>query len=288
MDFFLIRKWEDMRNDIIFTTICISDPALDEYRGHFRGKYYYVETANILINSILKNTRHSIIVVTDVPEKFTSSERVIIRNIKEFTDEPRLVQRYMNFHLKRYAIKTGFDSPHEYVVYLDCDLFIEKFNEEIFTWMDSRNMDVAGKLGITDIRAMLDTPACKQKITQFGHLWSDEFLSATLPFEMFLVFKKNEQKQRLFIDFWDKVAVESLKYKIDTLYDSYYIGTAIYYARMNKLNLQQSTDLELLDITQSFFNGLRVIHSGHVCTFDIVQLEQFNYKTLLDKLYHAI
>lgn len=277
-----------MRDDIIFTTICISDPVLDQHRGHFRGEYYYVETANILISSVLKNTNHSIIVVTDVPEKFTSSDRVIIHDITKLTDEPRLIERYMNFHLKRYALKTAFKSSYKYVVYLDCDLFIEKFNEDIFAWMDLRNVDVAGKLGITDIRAMLETSACKQKITQFGHLWNDEFLSATLPFEMFLVFKKNEQKQSLFIDMWDKIALESLKYEIDTIYDSYYIGTAIHYAKMNKLNLQQSVDLELLDITQNFFNGLRVIHSGHVCTFDIVQLEKFNYKTLLDKISHAI
>lgn len=277
-----------MRDDIIFTTVCISDPELDQQRTHFRGKYYYVRTANILINSVLKNTTHSIIVITDVPDQFIKSDRVIVRDIKELTKEPRLIQGYMNFHLKRYAMKLGFEDSHKYVVYLDCDLFIENFNEDLFTWMDSRDVDIAGKLGAGDIRSMLGTSTCEEKIKQFGSVWSDDFLTATLPFELFFVFKKNEQKQKLFIDMWDKIATESLHHNIATVYDSYYIGVAIQQSRMNKVNLQQSTDLELLHITHNLFDGLRVIHSDHVCTFDIVRLEPFNYTTLLNRLSYAI
>lgn len=285
---FSIKKWGSMRNDIIFTTVCISDPALDEARGHFRGEYYYTETANILVNSVLKNTNHNIIVVTDVPEKFIRSDRVIVHDIRQLSSEPKLINRYMNFHLKRYAMKLAFESSYKYTVYLDCDLFIEKFNEDIFDWMDVRDVDVAGKLGVTTIDTMQYTSVGIEKIQQFGPHWNDDFLNATLPFELFLIFKKNEKKQKLFMDLWNRVALESLNHDITTLYDSYYIGTSIQHSQMNKLNLQQSDDEDLLNRTDRLFDGIRVIHAGHVCTFDIVQLEKFSYKTLMDRISYAV
>jgi hypothetical protein len=277
-----------MRSDIIFTTLCISRPDLDYERGHFRGEYYYAYATNALINSVLKTTELSIVVVTDVPDMIQISDRVLVYDIRALTNEPRMINRYMNFHLKRYALKQAFELNFKYVVYLDCDILLKKFDVELFDYLDTIDVDVCGKLGVANIRSFIDTIIAQQKIIQFGPYWNDDFLNAILPFEMFFIFKQNQQKQALFMDIWDRVAIESIKYDILTLYDSYYFGVAMYYAKMNKLNLQEVHEEYLLHLTNEFFDNFRILHDWNVCTIQIDKIKSFSYDELKQGVVNAV
>jgi hypothetical protein len=277
-----------VRSDIIFTTICISNPDLDYERGHFRGEYYYAYATNALIDSVLTHTSLSIVVVTDVPEKIKTSDRVLVHDIRTLTNEPRLINRYMNFHLKRYALKQAFQMNFKYVFYLDCDILLKTFNVDLFNYLDTVDVDVCGKLGTSTIRYFDGTEILKEKIKQFGPYWNDEFLNATLPFEMFFIFKQNQKKQALFMDIWDRVAIESTKYDILTLCDSYYFGVAMYYAKMNKLNLQEVCEEYLLRVTNKFFDNFRILQDWNVCTIQIDKIKSFSYDELKQGVVNAV
>lgn len=276
-----------MRTDIIFTTLCIGNELLDVQRRQFKGTDHYFEVADILIRSVLKNTTHSINVVTDMPDRFIKCDRVIVHDIRKLTDEPMLSDGYLNFHLKRFALKTAMNTAYKYVVYFDCDVFIETFNDKLFESLDVVNCDVAGRLGGDEasIRSLLNTNGVpEQKIEEFGNLWSESFFDCTLPTETCLIFKKNEPLQNKMLQFWDLVAKESLSKNVFTYYDSYYIATAIKHANMAKIDFM--TDLR--EESTEFIEGLRIIHKDYVNTLSISPIELYNYKTLLQRVTNAI
>lgn len=272
-----------MRTDVIFTTVCISDDLLDINRRQFKGTHHYFQAANILVNSVLKYTGASIIVVTDIPEEFKFQDRVIVYDIRELTDEPTLVHGYFNLHLKRFALKKAFDRNETYVVYLDCDVFLDNhMSYELFNELDSMDVDVIGKLGVSNIRGMneVSSMVVDTKIKEFGTAWNDKFFEATLPFEFFLIFKKNIDKQTKFFETWSLIAEQSLRLDQPTYADSYYMGCSILNAEMKQLNLVTHGS----QISTEFLQNLRIIHGDMVNTIDIVKLEVFDYDTLLRRM----
>jgi hypothetical protein len=192
-----------MRSDIIFTTVCVGHRKLESSRFQSKGENHYLQVANILIHSVLKYSNAKIIVVTDDPEFFITHERVIIHDIYKLTDEPFIIDGYFNYHLKRIAIQKAFERPETYTVYLDCDVFLaNQLPENIFTFMDSHDYDVGGRLGGNcTIQDMLDLniPEASVKIEEFGNAWDDRYYEATLPHETVLLFKKHEEKQKKFL-----------------------------------------------------------------------------------------
>lgn len=276
-----------MRNDIIFTTLCIGNELLDAQRRQFKGTDHYFEVADILVRSVLKNTNHSINVVTDIPDRFIKSDRVIVHDIRELTDEPMLSDGYLNFHLKRFALKTAMSTTYKYVVYFDCDVFIETFSDKLFERLDMVNCDVAARLGGNEspIRSLLNTNGvAEEKIKEFGELWSESFFDCTLPTETCLIFKKNEPLQNKMLEFWDLVAKESLSKNVFTYYDSYYIAASIAHANMAKIDFMT----DFLDESTEFVEGLRIIHKDYVNTLYISPIELYDYKTLLQRVTNAI
>lgn len=269
-----------MRDDIVFTTLCICGEEVDSERVHFRGRHYYYQTCNILMHSVLKNTHSSLIIVTDRPDLFTSHERIKLVNIRDLTDEDLIKGGYMNFHLKRFAFEQGFLTDKKYTIYFDCDIFIDKFNYKLFDVLDKEDFDISGKTGTSSVEERMDHPATLEKIQQFDDLWNEKFFKMLLPHELFFIFKKNEAKQKMFMEFWNKLAAKYKDFKLATYGDCFYIGAAVMESEMIPLNLV----LFAHDEVGEFMNGLRLIHSNHVNTIDAAILEKYEYEPLLQRV----
>jgi hypothetical protein len=273
-----------MRTDVIFTTVCVGHPLLEETRYQSKGENHYFQVANILVHSVLKYSDAKIIVVTDMPDLFVEHERLIVYDIRELTDEPLIVHGYFNYHLKRIALQKAFERPETYTVYLDCDVFLSnQMPEEVFTFMDSHNYDVGGRLGgESSIRNMLEynIPEASAKIQEFGDAWDDIYYDAILPHETFLLFKKNEEKQRKFLRTWDAIAKNSLAINRRIYADSYYIGASILNAGMSRLCFT----INGTDETNNFLHNLNIIHYNCVNTIYVTEIEPFDYHALLDRM----
>jgi hypothetical protein len=273
-----------MRNDVIFTTICVGHPSLEEDRFQSKGENHYYQVANILIHSVLKYSTSKIIVVTDMPDSFIKHERVIIYDIQELATEPLIIHGYFNYHLKRFALQKAFKQPETYAIYLDCDVFLSgKMPEDVFDFMDTQDYDVGGRLGgETTIQEMLDhhIPEAFGKIKEFGVAWEDIYYGAVLPHETFLLFKKNEEKQRIFLETWDNIAKNSIKSDRRIYADSYYIGASILKANMNRLCFTINGN----DATSEFLHNLNIIHKDEVNTVYVTPIEPFDYHALLDRM----
>lgn len=273
----------NQNSNFIFTTVCIGGFGLDKDRMQFKGENHYFEVANILVHSVLKHSNAKIIVVTDIPDLFVKNDRVIVYNINDLTDEPLLFHGYFNYHLKRIAMKKAFEHPEKYSIYLDCDVFLgDNVSELVFNHLDSIDADVVGRFGASTIRGLLETGVAeaKLKIQEFGPEWKDEYLEASLPNETFFIFKKNFEKQDLFLKTWDRIAIESLKIDRAIYADSYYIGASVLNAEMEILNVDYGSHEEIV----KFKYLLRIIHRENVNTADFLTIEPYNYKKLLEDL----
>jgi hypothetical protein len=155
--------------------------------------------------------------------------------------------------------------------------------EEVFTFMDSHNYDVGGRLGgESSIRNMLEynIPEASAKIQEFGDAWDDIYYDAILPHETFLLFKKNEEKQRKFLRTWDAIAKNSLAINRRIYADSYYIGASILNAGMSRLCFT----INGTDETNNFLHNLNIIHYNCVNTIYVTEIEPFDYHALLDRM----
>lgn len=284
-----------MRDDIVFTTLCITGENLDENRMHFLGKLHYYKVCNILIQSVLNKTNNTLVIVTDQPELFIKHDRIKLINVYDLTDEDLIKAGYMNFHLKRLAIEQGFLMRKKYTIYLDCDVFIENFNIEIFNYLDSISFDVMGNyMRKNELGARREEPSMKLFIEQFKNVLPDKFTEAPLPQEILLIFNNEgcDSKQKSFINFWNKLAIHHNKIHTITYNDSFFIGVSIIYANMNFADMKYH-----MDITggsdeskiATFINGFRLIHANLVNSMQNVFIEDFDYESLLTRVsQHAI
>lgn len=286
-----------MRNDVIFTTICINGSNLDEDRTHQRGWRHYIETTRIFISSVLKHSNGKIVLVTDVPDEFESNERVIIYDIRQMTNEPFIVRGYFNLHLKRWCLKKAFEFKENYVIYMDCDVFLsEQLSVGVLDELDSITFDVAGRLGLEcAIKAMQQTTTMSrsviesfEKVKEFGSAWSDEYVNAMLPNELFFIFKRNDVKQSIFLDTWDAIAEQSIKYLTDsdkpTYADSYYFGCSIFASNMNTLELVLDLSAESHSLARLFYESIKVIHANNINSINFGSREPYDYITLLNRM----
>lgn len=272
-----------MRDDIVFTTICVSGNDLNIERYQWKGENHYFQVANILVHSVLKFSNAKIVVVTDTPEQFEKHPRVFVYDIRTLTSEPLIKEGYFNYHLKRFALQKAFERPEKYVVYLDCDVFLSsKMPENVFYEMDQMEADVLGRLGNASIRDMLglNIQEASIKVKEFGSAWKDEYYDATLPHETFFIFKKNEQKQKMFLDTWDGITQQSLKTHRRIYADSYYIGCSILNSNMNKIEITTGVSAGGLQ----FLHNLNIIHDDAVNSIYIIKLEPFDYEKLLHRM----
>lgn len=264
-----------MRNDIVFCTIAIGSDVLESQRVQFKGANHYIQVTNILAKSVLKNTNNDLVVVTDCPDDIIKHERIIVFDINTLTNEPHIVKGYFNYHLKRFAMQKGFEQNKKYTIYVDCDVFIEEpLEDAVFDYLDNTDFDVLARFG-SHVDPTRDHWSVKHKLLEYGDFWKDEYKMARLSNETFFCFKQSD-KQKLFIESWNKVANRSLQVIQENDFyvyaDSYYISTSIIDAQMEPLQVSEHTS--------KIIEQLRIIHSDFVNSLYIEKLYPYNYNEL--------
>jgi hypothetical protein len=275
-----------MRDDIVFTTLCICGEDIDQNRTHFFGKLHYYKVCNILAHSIISKTKSSLVIVTDKPHLFVNHDRIKLINIYDLTNDELIKSGYMDFHLKRFALEQAFLMNKKYTVYMDCDVFIENFNYDVFDYLDSIQFDVMGKYMISNVQGRAKDPFIQEKIKEFGILWSDKFKSSPLPQEILILFKQNDEyKQKKFIEFWNILARHYKSVSVPTCFDSIFFGASIIESDMIFLDVTHNnlTGIEKEKINQ-FVYGFRLIHADFVNSMDNVHIEKYDYETLLQRV----
>jgi len=113
-------------NKILFTLLCLGEE--------------YAVYCNNFINNLLDVTPYNIRVTTNVPEKFTQSERLLVRDV-DCSSYKLSIRNQFNYNLKFLAFE-NIDPCYEYVFYFDCDQRVDHFKyNEIENILDALNND---------------------------------------------------------------------------------------------------------------------------------------------------
>jgi hypothetical protein len=192
---------------ILFTILSIAD-----------NREMYLSAAKNLINELLSNTLHDVLLTTNKVEFFDDikTERFIVRNN---VPEDSILQykggTEFNYNLKYLAFK---DLPKEYdvIFYIDGDIKNMFWNEESENRMRflMENYDcVATRLNCVlknEIEQLKNIGTClfSHKINSYNILcWdeNDEHLESRLPSEHFLIFKYDGEKLKRFSQKWSEM-----------------------------------------------------------------------------------
>ena len=262
-------------NDFVFTTIAVGHPDLESQRGQTHGPDHIFKMSKVLINSILKYTTATILVITDMENRYQRHDRVIFKDIRSFTDQRIIRHGYFDFNLKRFAIKEASDMGKSYVIYLDADLHLNRNVEKYMRDISSYDVDLWIPRPVNNIGGLLQGDLREEVFGSMGDLWEDRYRDAPLPAETLLVFKNDIRKINIFIDTWSRFAEYIVKTDRLSQRESMYIGVGIMEAGMS---MESLADKDLYDLVNSF----NIVHTNKVMNHGTYEmLGMLDYKELL-------
>jgi len=226
----------------LFVTLAINEEAIHQD---------YINSSLQLIDSVLKHTNHSILIVTDEPDKYIPTERVMTRHLADITDEPILSAGVFNMHLKRIPIRLGYELGYDRVIFCDADVRFDSWDVS-----ELPDVDIMYKAGSSTLEGLKEHPSAKQwinqKLTEMGDLWYPELGKSPHICEVIVLFKR--EKLGKFLDFWDKIV--SNYENPYTYYDGFYFGVCITHSGMSSFNLQYKP------VGIKFLDRIKVYHQG--------------------------
>lgn len=227
----------------------------------------YSKSCQLLVEELLSNTTHNILISTDNVEYFPNySKRVIVRQNIEKEAKLSLSGSEFNYNLKFHAFE---DIPEGYdiILYLDCDIKNKFWSEEGESKLKASftNHDfIACRLNCTltnEIAQLNSTGNClfKNKILSYkANEWEDKSLyESKLPSEHFFGFKYDKNKLTRFYKKW-----RELNYQLQSVEgaqswgDGFEIGVAAFYAGYKNSFEFTFTDQQLLLGLE--FNGNKI------------------------------
>ena len=177
----------------------------------------YLESAKKLINEILIQTTHDVLLTTNDLNYFSdiNNKRFIIRdNIKK--DEKLKFEYDFNYNLKHYAFK-NIPVTYDFIIYLDCDIKLdgwtlksEKILEEIMYNKDfgATRLNCTLLDNVLELKQKNET-LFKHKIISYNILnnysINDDIMFSNLPSEHFLIFSNYINKLDLFQSKWEEM-----------------------------------------------------------------------------------
>jgi hypothetical protein len=174
---------------------------------------YYLGYAYKLINELLRNTPHDILLTTNNLDYFQNikNKRVLLRNIVP-NDVLLEINGEFNYNLKYLCFK-NIPKNYDVIFYLDCDIKNTFWNSEsdniVYNLMKKYNC-IGTRFGCIlgdEIKSYAENnkPLFTHKIESYNILnWKNvsKFYKACLPSEHFLILKYSEYKLNRFSNKW--------------------------------------------------------------------------------------
>jgi len=208
------------------------------------GNVMYLQSAKRLVNEILSQTQHDVLISTNNLSFFgdVSSERFILRN----NIDPSCILKYgseFNYNLKYNAFE-NISSAYDVIIYLDCDIKLDGWNQNSDNHIDIifKNHDFgATRLNCSMIGSIEEYK--KTGKTLFSHkinsykilenyVDSDDIMHSLLPSEHFLIFKNDTDKMKKFYNKWKELNnhLQSINGEGGSWGDGFEIGISARYA----------------------------------------------------------
>lgn len=177
---------------------------------------FYLNATKRLINELLNNTNHDILLTTNDEDYFSDiiSKRLHVRN--NLSDELILkYQEEFNYNLKFLSFK-NLPKGYDVIFYIDGDIsnkFWSDVSENKIEYLMENYDYVATRLNCilkNEVDQFITTGHAlfKHKILSYDILsWdkNDDLLFSKLPSEHFLIFKYDEKKLNLFSQKWEEL-----------------------------------------------------------------------------------
>lgn len=268
-----------MNKRLIFTTICVGDEPWKDHK----------HACLLLINSVLERTKYSICVVTDdisFFEKWNFGERVLLYDIQKYTDQPLFFLNFFNCNLKYIPIKIAFEFECDYTIYADCDTLLNSWDDMHLDVFDKKDTDVYAPYGDSKV----GNPSQRQsgnyhdrmaldKYNEIGELWDDSMQDGPLIQETNILFKRNKEKQDIFISTFEKIAANSIKYDTQKTFESYFFGASMGMAKMKFENIKNyGTD------PPSYHSQWNLIHTRQLRTMSAGVIKDYDFDELLNDI----
>lgn len=208
------------------------------------GNKMYLEAAKKLINEILIQTNHDILLSTNNLVFFNdiNSKRFFLRNN---IDENSIFNYGVefNYNLKYHAFK-DIPSDYDVLIYLDCDIKLEGWSQESENFIE--NMILENDFGASRLNCILSDEVnyynnkqnclfthkiISYKILEKNSL-SDDIMNSKLPSEHFLIFKNEKNKIQNFANKWKEMNdyLQSINGSGGSWGDGFEIGISARYA----------------------------------------------------------
>lgn len=213
------------------------------------GNIIYLNSAKRLVNEILQQTNHDILLSTNNLEFFNeiNSERFILRNNISPTSVFKFNYEF-NYNLKYHAFE-GIPDSYDVIIYLDCDIKLDGWSEESENFI--RNTFIENEFGATRLNCSMGGSVNEYKQTGrtlFSHKLhsykilenyddSDDIMFSLLPSEHFLIFKNDTDKIEKFHRKWKELNnyLQSINGSGGSWGDGFEIGISARYSGFHKV-----------------------------------------------------
>ena len=208
------------------------------------GNVMYLQSAKRLVNEILDQTQHDVLVSTNNLNFFEdiSSERFFLRDNIDDSCTLKYGSEF-NYNLK-YNAFDNIPSKYNIIIYLDCDIKLDGWNIESDNHIESifKNYDFgATRLNCSMIGSVNEyrktgRTLFSHKINSYKILEkysdSDDIMLSLLPSEHFLIFKNSENKIKKFYEKWRELNehLQSINGEGGSWGDGFEIGISARYA----------------------------------------------------------
>jgi hypothetical protein len=224
---------------ILFTLLCID-----------ANNSMYSDAARRLINEILNNTQHDILLSSNSSQlltEFSTHNRVTVRDNISNTNSTLMYGGEFNYNLKYHAFQ---DIPKNYdvIIYLDCDIKLDGWNANSDEYI--KNIFNDYEFGATRLNCSMFGSIEEYKKngrTLFSHKIesykiienyseNDDIMLSLLPSEHFLIFKNDPIKLIKFYQRWKELNshLQSIEGRGGSWGDGFEIGVSARYAGFHK------------------------------------------------------
>jgi hypothetical protein len=231
------------------------------------GNDFYLSSSKRLITELLEKTPYDVLVSTNNHIYYNDivSDRCIVRNnIRENS-----ILRYgteFNYNLKHHAF-LDIPNKYEYIIYLDCDIKLTKWDSESENFVNSEMSDYdffADRLSavlIDDVNRFNRNEPClfSHKIKSYDIIerydLDDKIMMSKLPSEHIFILKNQPEKIKKFQEKWEELNnyLQSKNGIGGSWGDGFEIGISSNYAEFDKyFNLSPYYWSQILGFT---FNG---------------------------------